>query len=180
MRNIKSYWIEAIQEIKEFQFIAQIEDEELSTINKHIKDLISDQFIETATEDGIARREKLLKLVPFADDTLESRRFKVLSRWNDNLPYTYRVLVQRLDQLCGKDGYTMELNQGEYTLKIKIELTVKRMEQEVNQMVHKMAPVNLIVTVELRYRQHKELKRYTHAQLRAFRHRELREEDLKL
>lgn len=180
MRDIKSYWIEAIQEIKEFQFIAQIEDEELSTINKHIKDLISDQFIETATEKGIARREKLLKLVPFADDTLESRRFKVLSRWNDNLPYTYRVLVQRLDQLCGKEGYTMELNQGEYTLKIKIELTVKRMEQEVNQMVHKMAPANLIVTVELRYRQHKELKRYTHAQLRAFRHIELREEDLKL
>lgn len=180
MRGIKSYWIEEIQEIKEFQFIAQAEDEELVTVNKHIKDLISDQFIETATENGIARREKMLKLVPFSDDTLESRRFKVLSRWNDNLPYTYSILVQRLEQLCGKDGYTMELNQREYTLKIKVELTVKRMEQEVNQMVHRMAPANLIVTVELRYRQHYELRRYTYEQLKNFRHRELREEDLNL
>lgn len=75
MRGIKSYWIEEIQDIKEFQVIAEVEDQEMVALEKHIQDLISDQFIQTATEQGIARREKMLKLVPFADDTLESRRF---------------------------------------------------------------------------------------------------------
>lgn len=180
MRGIQSYWIEEIQAIKEFQLIAQIEDDELTTIDRYIKDLISDQFIEMATENGIARREKMLKLVPFADDTLESRRFKVLSRWNDKLPYTYNVLIQRLDQLCGKGGYTIELNHGEYTLKVKVQLTAKRMEQEVNQMVRKMAPANLLVIVELRYNQHKNLRQYTNRQLQQFRHRAIREEVLNL
>lgn len=180
MRGLKSYWIEEIQEIKEFQVVAEIEDGELNTVNKHIQDLISDQFIQTATEKGIARREKILNLTPFADDTLESRRFRVLSKWGNELPYTYRSMIEHLTHLCGKDGFSIKLNSNEYTLVVRVDLTIKRMEEEARNLVRKMAPANLLVTVELRYRQHKELKRYTHAQLRAFRHRELREGDLKL
>jgi hypothetical protein len=177
---IKDYWIETIQSIKEFESIGAVEDGELKKVNDELQNLISDQFIQTATEKGVARREKMLSIVPFADDTLESRRFRVLSKWGDSLPYTYRSMFERLTQLCGKDGFSINLNSNEYTLVVKVELTVKRMEEEARNLLRKMAPANLIVTVELRYRQHKELKRYTHAQLRAFRHRELREEDLKL
>lgn len=178
--NIREYWIEEIQNVKEFQALASTEDGEIESINQAISDLMSDQFIETATEKGIARREKILSIIPFADDSLADRRFRVLSRWNSKLPYTYLGLVEKLNQLCGEKGYTIELNHNDYTLQIKVELTAKRMEQEVRDMTRKMIPANLALTVELRYRQHKELKRYTHAQLRAFRHRELREEDLKL
>lgn len=177
---IKDYWIEEIQKVKEFQVIGNIEDDEVFNLSEELRSLVDNQFIETATEKGIARREKILKIIPFADDTLESRRFKVLSRWNNSLPYTYNVLIQRLDQLCGKGGYTIELNHGEYTLKVKVELTAKRMEQEVNQMVRKMAPANLLVTVELRYNQHKNLRQYTNRQLQQFRHRSIREEVLNL
>lgn len=177
---IKEYWIEAVQSIKEFESIGAVEDGELKNVNDELQNLISDQFIQTATEKGIARREKMLSIVPFADDTLESRRFRVLSKWGDELPYTYRSMIERLTHLCGKDGFSIKLNSNEYTLVVRVDLTIKRMEEEARNLVRKMAPANLLVTVELRYRQHKELKRYTHAQLRAFRHRELREGDLKL
>ena len=177
---IKDYWIEEIQKVKEFEVLGLIEDDEVSSLNKELSNLIDDQFIETATEKGIARREKILKITPFADDTLASRRFRVMSKWGDGLPYTYRSLNERLTQLCGKGGYTIELNHGEYTLKIKVELTAKRMEQEVNQMVRKMAPANILVTVELRYNQHKNLRQYTNRQLQQFRHRAIREEVLNL
>lgn len=175
---IKDYWIKEIQKVKEFEVLGLIEDDEVSSLNKELSNLIDDQFIETATEKGIARREKILKITPFADDTLDSRRFRVMSKWGDGLPYTYRSLNERLTQLCGKGGYTIELNHGEYTLKIKVELTAKRMEQEVNQMVRKMAPANILVTVELRYRQHKELTKYTHRELAAYKHKQLREDVL--
>lgn len=176
---IKDYWIEEIQKVKEFNAIAFIEDDEIKTVNDELKALIDDQFIETATENGIARREKMLSIIPFSDDTLESRRFRVLSKWGDSLPYTYISMVERLSQLCGHDGFVINLDTNAYTLVVRVELTVKRMEEEARNLVRKMAPANLLVKVELRYRQHKELKRYTHAQMKVFRHSELREEDLK-
>lgn len=69
-----------------------------------------------ARETGIARRETMLHIVPFADDTLEDRRFKVQAMWNGKLPYTYRILVEKLDNLCGPGNYVLHLNHGSYSL----------------------------------------------------------------
>lgn len=176
--KIAEHWIEELRTIREFKLLADIEDAELADIHSTITNLINDQFIETATEKGIARRERILKIVPFADDSIDDRRFRVLSRWNSKLPYTYRGLLQRLDQLCGEEGYVVNLNHNNYTLLIKIELTAKRMFEEVELMSRKMVPANMVITVELRYRQHKELKRYTHGELKAYKHKEIREEEL--
>lgn len=172
---IKDYWIEEIKQVKEFDRIGDVEDKEILTLQNAINSLIDDQFIQTATEKGISKREKLLKITPYADDTLESRRFRVAGKWFSSLPYTYLGLLDRLDALCGENGYSINLNHQEYTLNIKVELTVKRMEQDVRSIARTMTPANILVTVELRYRQHKELKKYTHRQLQAYTHRQLRE-----
>ena len=173
--NIKDYWFEQLQEIEEFKLLDNIENTELVNANQTLKQLIDDQFIQTATEKGIATREKMLKITPFADDNLDTRRFRVLNRWNNELPYYYQNLIDRLDQMCGESGYTINLNHGDYTLSIKIELTVQRMFDEVKLMTRAMVPANLMISVELRYRQHKELRKYTHAELRAYTHKQLRE-----
>ena len=175
---IKDYWIEEIQKVKEFDAIAVVEDGEIKSVNNELKALVDDQFIETATEKGIARREKILSLTPFADDTLESRRFRVLSKFGYNGAYTYRSMIERLTQLCGENGFAVNLNHNEYTLVVHVDLAVKRMEEEARDLIRKMAPANLIVTVELRYRKHKEIKGYTHSQLRQFSHKGLREDGL--
>lgn len=175
---IKEYWIDDLKDIKEFQIIDEVENPEIDKLNTAIEDLIDDQFISTATERGIARREKMLRITPFTDDTLETRRFRVGNRWNEQLPYTYRVLENKLNQMCGEDGYAMTLNAGQYTLNIKIELTKKRMFDEVNIMSRKMVPSNIIIKVELRYNQHSTLAKFTHAQLSAYTHKQLREEAL--
>lgn len=178
MRDIKSYWIDELKEIEEFKEIAKAEDPEVKLLWNAVTNLIDDQFIKTATERGIARREKILKITPFADDTLETRRFRVESRWNDQLPYSYRVLQNKLNQLCGVDGYTMSLNNKQYTLNIKIELTKKRMFNEVQLLSRKIVPSNMVINVELRYNQHSKLSSFTHNQLSAYTHNQLREEAL--
>lgn len=178
MKHVKEYWPEQLKEIEEFKEIDSVENPEINLIWESISDLMDDQFIQTATEKGIARREKMLKIIPFADDSIEDRRFRVLSRWNDKLPYTYRVLLNKLNQLCGENGYTIALNNNEYTLNIKIELTKKRMFDEVNIMARRIAPANLVIKVELRYNQHSTLKNFTHRQLSAYTHKQLREEAL--
>jgi len=174
--SIKDLWPPIMQELREFQKIAEIEDSLFEQLKREIESIVNDQFISTATEKGVARRERMLKISPFADDTLETRRFRVQGVWNDKLPYTYRVLLERLDSLCGPDGYVMELNAGEYSLNIKIELTKKRMFDEVVRITRQMVPANIVITVELRYNQHLTLANFTHEQLSQYTHYQLRNE----
>ncbi|KXG78297.1 putative phage tail protein [Thermotalea metallivorans] len=174
MKPVEAYWPLILQEIREMKEIAKAENSELEAVWQTVEDLIDDQFIETATERGIARREKILKITPFADDTLETRRFRIQARWNDKLPYTYRTLQSKLDQLCGEDGYEMTL--GAYSLGIKIELTKKRMFDEVEKLVKQMAPTNLVLSVELRYNQHSRVGQLTHGQLQMYTHKNIRNE----
>lgn len=179
MSRLSEYWIDQIKSTKEFQMIDKIEEIELDQLQDAIKDLIDDQFIESATLKGIERREKILKLTPFYDDTLESRRFRILSQWNSSLPYTQRALINLLERLCGKEGYKFEIDFGSYTLKVRLALSVKRMEQEVATKIRKMVPANMIVNVELMYRKYEALKSYTHEQLATYTHYALREEEIK-
>ena len=174
--TIKDLWPPIMQELEEFQKIAEIEELYFEQLKQEIQNIVDDQFIQTATEKGIARREKMLKVSPFADDTLETRRFRVQGLWIDKLPYTYRVLLERLDSLCGPDGYVIELNAGEYSLNIKIELTRKRMFDEVVRITRQMVPANIVITVELRYNQHLTLANFTHEQLGQYTHYQLRNE----
>jgi len=174
--TIRDLWPPIMQELDAFKKIAEIEDSIFEQLKQEIEGIVNDQFISTATEKGIARRERMLKISPFADDTLETRRFRVQGAWNDKLPYTYRVLLERLDSLCGPDGYVIELNTGEYRLNIKIELTKKRMFDEVVKITRHMVPANILVTVELRYNQHITLANFTHGQLGQYTHYQLRNE----
>lgn len=176
MIDIQEYWPTVLQEIKEFRKIAEIENPELEKLWQEIENIVDDQFIETATERGIARREKILDVMPFADDTLESRRFRVRGLWNEKLPYTYRVLLEKLENLCGKDGYKVMLSSREYTIIIKVALTAKRMIDAVKEVTNRMLPANLVITVELLYRQHLTLGKYTHEYLKQYTHHQLREE----
>lgn len=175
---IRDYWIEEIKKIKDFQALSDSIDPELLDLNTEISNLIDDQFIQTATETGIARREKILNIQPFADDTLETRRFRINVKWNNQLPYTYRQLEKKLADLVGLNGYAVVLNNAAYTLTVRISLGVKRMLDDAEKMVNNMAPCNLVITVGLLYNKHSDLATFTHAELAAYTHFQLREEVL--
>lgn len=176
--SLKDYWIKEVQNIKEFNVIAEIEDPEITNLKQEITNLIDDQFIETATEKGIARREKMLNIQPYSDDTLDSRRFRVGVQWNNQGPYTHNQLSNRLSNLVGANGYLIVLNNAAYTLSVRISLGVKRMLDDAEKMVNNMAPCNLIITVGLLYNKHSDLATFTHAELAAYTHFQLREEVL--
>lgn len=176
--SIKRYLIEEIQNIEEFKAIANAIDPEIIDLKQVTTNLIDDQFIETATEEGIVRREKILNIQPYGDDTLNIRRFRVGVKWDNKLPYTYPQLINKLNNLVGLDGYKMNLTHEDYTLEVKINLGVKRMMQEADIMVRNMAPQNLIIIVELQYNRHIDLATFTHSYLSTKTHLQLREEVL--
>lgn len=178
MKPYLDYLPQVLAELEEIKEIAKAEDITLESEWENVNKIIADQWIEISTERGIIRREKMLGIQPFTDDTLETRRFRILTRWNEKLPYTYRVLIERLNSLCGVGGYELDLKPNLYSISIKIELTQKRMFNDVQDLSRRMIPANMILVVTLRYNQHFTLARLTHGQLSAFTHEQLRNEVL--
>lgn len=171
-----SYLPQIFKQVEEIQAIAHVETPILERLWQAIEDILNDQFIVTATDSGLSRLEKILKLNVPATDTIETRRFRLLSRYQEQAPYTNKVLKQLLDSLLGEGKYYYERNVAEKWLTVKLELTVKGQFAAVELMLERITPQNLILTVELRYNQHSNLARFTHAQLAAYRHQQLRED----
>lgn len=104
------------------------------------------RFISTADEYGISRFEKMLKIYPTADDTLESRRSRVQSKWFNTIPYTWKVLLQKLLVLCGDSDFevTGDFKTG-YTLYIDTDLELYGQVEELENIINTMIPENLVV-----------------------------------
>lgn len=173
-----SYLPPIFHEIKDMIEIAKVENPLLKDLWQEIENALLDQFLMSATERGIKRNEDMLHIVSMATESLETRRFRLLTRFNEQVPYTRPVLRNLLNTLLGENGYELTINTADKTLKVKIELTVRGMFQAVEEMLERIVPQNMVLTIELRYNQYIALSDYTHAQLTAFTHNQLREEVL--
>ncbi|MFY0520931.1 putative phage tail protein [Lysinibacillus sp. UGB7] len=174
--DIIGYLPTTLHEIKEIIATATVEKPVLEALWQEIENTLNNQFVITINETGASRYEKMLKLNVPATDSIETRKFRILTRYQEQAPYTYRVLKQLLDSLLGEGQYELKRDVAAKTLSVKIELTVKGMFDAVVVMLERITPQNMALTVQLRYNQHSTLKRYTHAQLAAFTHQQLREE----
>lgn len=105
-----------IQEFKEISQIMSAENPEFQTAEDETEAIKDNQFIATADETGLETFENLLNLYPEKEDTLAARRLACLAKWNNQLPYTMRSLVQKLDALIGEGSYTLELDNDAYRL----------------------------------------------------------------
>lgn len=173
-----SYLPPVLQEISEFKIIMENGDIEKEELAYKIKDLENDQYFLDATEKGIKRYENMLSILPKGTDTLEDRKFRLLSRYNQQLPYTKTVLERQLITLCGEDGYSINMDYDNLILTVKIKLTVKAMYNEVLNYLNNIVPLNVIINLMLMYNQHTTLAKFTHNQLKQYTHDQLRNEVL--
>lgn len=147
MSNIRDYWIDQIQETKEFVQIASTEDPEIEKLEKEIPSLLEEEFIKTSSELGISRREKLLYIVPRKSDTLEDRRLIVENRWGKKFPITYRKLENILNYMIGNQSYYMKLFANEYALNVDLYITKYNMVSEIRKMLRRLVPANIGILV---------------------------------
>ena len=146
MTKILDLWPSIMREFEEFQKIAEIEGSLFGQLEQEIENIVDDQFISTATEKGIARWEKMLKVVPSADDTLETRRQRILLKYLDQLPYTYRRLLQYLSSVSS--NYNVTLNNDIYELFIKIVLAGYSQRDALADVLRQMIPANLVLKMQ--------------------------------
>lgn len=154
------------------QAIMYAETPEVQKLWQACEECMDDQFISTATENGVARREKMLNITPFASDTLDDRRFRLMSRYAENAPYTRRRLANMLASLCGEDGYTLTF--GPLTVNVEVALTVRNNYKDVEDLLERVIPANMVINLTLKYNKHSAITSFTHEELQAFTHEELR------
>lgn len=176
--DISIYQPDVIKDYREIKGITQAENPELSECWSAANSVFLDQFIETLTDNGCKRWEKILDIKPKDTDTLQVRRFRIKARINEDLPYTWRALEKVLDTMCGKGAYAMTLYNEEYRLVILLELTVKKLFDEVEQSVKRMIPANLILDVRLRYNTWGQVKVLTWGDLKNRTWKDVKEEVL--
>lgn len=138
----------------------------------------ADQYVETATERGISNWEAILKITPKGTDTLEARRFRVKTRLNEQLPFTLKSLRQQLENLCGVDGATADMAVGTYLLIVRIALVSKSNFNDVEEMLKRVLPENIVFDLDLKYNTHEVLSGFTHAELARYTHEQIRSEVL--
>lgn len=132
-----------MQSFKEIQEICRVENARVNEIDKDIARLLDEAFISDCDGYGIRKYENMLGILPEAADSLEDRKARVLVRWNDFIPYTFRALVQRLNTYCGVNNYDLECDFENYELMISTHLTHPTAVRELEKTIDRMVPLNM-------------------------------------
>jgi uncharacterized protein YmfQ (DUF2313 family) len=117
-RELLQYLPTVIHDVAELQAIMEAEQPEIVRLWEAADRVMCEQFIDTMSEYGIARWEKIIGIKPQAWDTLEKRKARILLILRMRLPYTIRWLRQWLDENCGAGNYTLGIDR--YTIQCEL------------------------------------------------------------
>lgn len=143
--NLLDYLPPNLQELAEFKALCAAETAECNRMASAHQNLFSDQFIETSTENGLSRLEKIMGIVPKGTDTLDARRFRLLARKNEKLPYTFRTLTQKMALLCGGPNFELVPNFDVFRMGVITYLEQPGQVNELARLLERFVPCNLVI-----------------------------------
>lgn len=141
--DLVSYLPPFIAEYKETHTALTAENPEFQASWEAAGRVLKNEFIASADEYGIARFEKLLGILPHREDTLESRRMRVQSRWFSFTPYTWRVFLRRLAELCGERDFRVTPYFDYYRIDLQVSLGRFGQVEELEYLLRSMIPANM-------------------------------------
>ena len=153
--DLCQYLPEVIRNVREYQVLYNVQSPQVNAMWKALEVVFDNDFLESLTEYGCQRWEKILQLTPDKSESLETRRKNIWIRLNENLPYTWKRLVMLMDSICGENGYTMTLYHNDYFLDVSIQLTEQNLEshivKQVLEMFERVLPANIEYIKKFRY-----------------------------
>ena len=146
-RKMIEYLPHVLREYREMKGITDGQQWLFTLLWSEVERIFLNQFIETADEYGIGLFERILKIYPKGTDTLEERRFRVRTKWNQGqLPYTYPFLQQYLGTIS--DDFETKLNHDIYELYLRIRLEGYQERDAVIDSLRRMIPANMMLTMK--------------------------------
>ena len=157
---------------REYRVLLGAEQPEIDGLWLAVRRLWAEQFIDSAGEEGILRREGMMRLPPAGD--LETRRGAVLARWRETPPFTKETLETVLTELCGAKRFETEMDAVRCELIVRLAPSVAA--EAVTAMLARRLPANIAVKTGLLFISHRRLAAHRHRELAARTHKELVEE----
>lgn len=143
--EIEKYWTDVVRNTAEFQQIANAQNPEFNTLVSCIQRILQDAFINDATEYGVERWEKILKIAPALTDSLETRKIRILTYLSYKTPYTWRTVERMIVSYVGESNYTMNYNNDTSILTVRVRTNDINQIELIGTMLNEVLPQNIIV-----------------------------------
>lgn len=150
-RQLIEYLPAFLSDKKEFIVLFTTEQIEIENIFNKLNTYFDNFFIESADVIGVSKYEKMLKIKPKDSDDLDLRKFRILAKYNEQLPYSYLKLVEMLNTLCGEGNVFVKVK--DLQLSVYIKLSVKDRFDEVAELLKRVIPANLVLDLSILYNQ---------------------------
>lgn len=139
--DLKNYLPNYLKEYEELSKIMEVENPEFNLLIIEAENILNNLFISSCNEKGISKFENLMNIIPLKNDRLQSRISRVMSRWCEELPYSYNFLIRKLNNLCGINNY--EINMNDYILNITTHFEYPNQIEEIIYFLEKILPANI-------------------------------------
>jgi hypothetical protein len=166
---------EMIRNIPDMKQMYVINGEQEDNLDASVNALWDDVFLETMDETKAARWEKMLGLNPLDTDTLSERRFRVQTKVLERMPYTYRVILRKLETLC-PSGIIWLVDTDAQILVVKVALASKNMRADIEELLENVIPLNMIYTVIILYNTHDMIATHAYGELSIYTQQQIRDD----
>ena len=146
--SIIEYLPPFLQEYLQYKLLMYTEDIEFQNIFINLNKIEQNQFIFSLDDEGLKRFEKMLNIYSQSNESMEIRRMKVLSKWNEHEVYTFDFLKSKLDVICGKENYDIIEDFKNYRLEIHTYLSEIGEVTELERVIDSIIPCNLVVVIK--------------------------------
>lgn len=166
---------EIIRSIPDIKKIYEINADQEAVLDASVNALFDDIFLETMDETKTARWEKMLSIIPLDTDTLSERQFRIQTRVLERMPYTYRVILRKLQTLC-PGGVNWTVDTEKQLIIVRVALASKNMRADVDELLDNVLPLNMEYTLIILYNTYAMLAKHTNGNLKQFTHQQMRDD----
>ena len=117
----------------------------------------------------------MLSIIPLDTDTLSERRFRIQTRVLERMPYTYRVILRKLQTLC-PSGVDWTVDTEKQLIIVRVALASKNMRADVDELLDNVLPLNMEYTLIILYNTYAMLAKHTNGNLKQFTHQQMRDD----
>lgn len=158
---LKEYLPSFVADTKEFKELHKVCQPEVNNLFNESNNRLIDMFVLGCSEYATKRYEKIVGTIPKLTDTLEKRQLDILAIYNEVPPFTYERLFEMLTSLLGVDGFKIYLDIPKFYLKVTLSKKNIQFKNQVNDMLERIVPVNIILDYDIDWNTWGDLKPFT-------------------
>ncbi len=171
-RLLIDYLPNFMQEYKQIKEIMKVQQPQINAAWDNANKVLQEQYINTATDEGLKRLERIYNITIKETDSIETRRAMLLLKLGTVDNPTLRVISNKLNEILqGKEFYLI-VNYSSYAVSILIPTATQAILDATVSYLRKIIPANLTITADI-LTQYIALGAYTHESLSGYTYEEI-------